>query len=154
VLLLGPPGTGKTLLARAAAELAGAPFFATSATSYSAAGYVGHNAEDMIAGLLQAAGGDAGRAEAGIVFLDEGDKLRKRDFGGPADVGGKAVQQALLPLLEGGTVLVKKPGDEKVTLNTAGITFIAAGAFVGLDEVARRRRQRGYDIEDTPLDED
>jgi ATP-dependent Clp protease ATP-binding subunit ClpX len=153
VLLAGPTGTGKTFLARRAAALCGVPFFATSAASYSAAGYVGLNPEDMIGGLLAAAGGDVARAEAGIVFLDEVDKIRTRDFGGQDDVGGKAVQQALLPFLEGTTALLKK-GDDRLPVRTGGITFIAAGAFAGLDETIRRHLRGGYDIDEEALDEE
>ena len=155
VLLAGPSGTGKTLLARSAAELFAVPCFCTSATSYSRVGYVGLNPEDMIAGLLQLGGGDVAAAEAGIVFLDEVDKLRKRDLGGQDDVGGDAVQQMLLTLLEGSTVLVKKPGgEEKVPVDTSGITFVASGAFAGLEDVVLRRLRRGHDVEDSSLDEE
>jgi ATP-dependent Clp protease ATP-binding subunit ClpX len=154
VLLAGPSGTGKTLLVRSAAELFGAPCFITAATSYSRVGYVGLNPEDMIAGLLQAAGGDVALAETGIVLLDEVDKLRKRDLG-QDDVGGDAVQHMLLTLLEGSPMLVKRPGgDDRVAVDTAGITFIASGAFAGLEEVVLRRLRRGHDIDGRSLDED
>jgi ATP-dependent Clp protease ATP-binding subunit ClpX len=148
VLLAGPTGTGKTLLARAAAELLGVPFLATSAPSYSAAGYTGLNPEDMITALVQVAGGDPARAETGIIFIDEVDKIRQRDLGGHDDVGGKSVQQALLAFLDDTSALIKKSGDEKIAVPTGGITFIAAGAFVGLEEVRERRHDGDNDHEE------
>lgn len=155
VLLAGPSGTGKTLLVKAAAELFGVPFFATPATSYSRVGYVGLNPEDMIGGLLHQAGGEVPACQRGIVLLDEVDKLRRRDLGGHDDVGGEAVQQMLLTLLEGITVQVKKPGgDEKVRIDTSGITFVAAGAFDGLDDVVLRRLHRRPEVEGEALDEE
>ncbi len=155
VLLAGPSGTGKTLLARSAAELFAAPCFVTSATSYSRVGYVGLNPEDMIGGLLALCGGDTALAERGLVFLDEVDKLRKRDLGGHDDVGGDAVQQMLLTLLDGTPLLVKKAGcDDKVAVDTSGITFVASGAFTGLEDVVLRRLRRGHDIDGDRLDED
>lgn len=129
VMLIGPTGTGKTTLAKAAAAVAGVPVFVTPATSYSITGLVGLDPEDMVAGLLDAAGGDLQRAAHGIVVIDETDKLKKRDWGSGADVGGESIQQALLAILESAEPFVRSKNYDRVRLPTDHITFIGTGVF-------------------------
>lgn len=131
VLFAGDTGLGKTYTLKTAAQSCGVPFHAATATSFSSVGYVGLNVEDLIAGLLRVANGNIALAERGIVFLDEVDKLRKRTGIRCVEVGCEAVQQALLAMLEGTTVMVPW-NKELIPVNTAGITFVGAGAFVGL----------------------
>ncbi len=134
VLLVGTTGTGKTTLVKLLAKEADRPFVNINESDFSAAGYRGLNAEDVFSALVQAAGGDLRRARRGVAFLDDVDKIRTRNFGGHDDVGGRAVQQAFLPHLEGTTVLLKLGGKE-VLFDTSGVTFFAAGAFEGLEEL-------------------
>jgi len=147
VLLAGPTGTGKTLLAQTIAKLLNVPIAIVDATVLTEAGYVGEDVESILSKLLQAADFDVKKAEKGIVFIDEIDKIaRKRD--NPSitrDVSGEGVQQALLKLLEGTTVNVppkggrKHPDQKFIELNTSNILFIAGGAFDGIENIIKTR---------------
>ena len=144
VLLVGPTGCGKTHLVQHLAKQVDLPLFLADATALTQAGYVGEDAESLIEGLLGAAGGDVDACEGGIVFLDEADKLASRPgASGGRDISGEGVQQALLRLLEGTVVRVRRPTSGRVQIDTSGILFILAGAFSGLDELASRRAGRG-----------
>lgn len=129
VLLIGPTGCGKTFLTSTAARFCKLPYYSTNATEYSAPGYTGKNLDSILAGLIEAAGGSVFAAERGIVFIDEVDKIRRRNFGGQDDVGGESIQHGLLTMLEGATVTCGLD-----TIDTTGITFVACGAFSKLSE--------------------
>jgi ATP-dependent Clp protease ATP-binding subunit ClpX len=147
ILLLGPTGSGKTLLARTLAKILDVPFTIADATALTEAGYVGEDVENILLHLIQAADFDVQRAERGIVYIDEIDKIsRKSD--NPSitrDVSGEGVQQALLKIIEGTTANVppqggrKHPHQDFIQINTANILFICGGAFEGLDKVTERR---------------
>jgi ATP-dependent Clp protease ATP-binding subunit ClpX len=148
VLLLGPSGTGKTEIARAISRMLGVPFYVADATRMTQAGYVGDDVESMLQGLIGDAGGDIERAEWGIIFVDEIDKLARksgRSVSGSRDVTGEGVQQALLKLVEGSKVIVprglnKFVGDRGAdVLDTTNILFVCAGSFAGIEDVVRRR---------------
>ncbi len=139
ILLIGPTGTGKTLLARTLAQLLKVPFVIYDVTPITEAGYVGEDVESILARLYYAAKGDLRRAQVGIVYLDEIDKLARREVVG-RDVSGEGVQQALLKLLEGSVVDVPVKGDrELIQFNTKNVLFILGGAFEGLSEIVARR---------------
>ena len=150
ILLIGPTGTGKTLLARTLARILDVPFCIADATTLTEAGYVGEDVESILSHLLHAADFDVERAERGIIYLDEVDKLAHRRAGASVtrDVSGQGVQQALLKLLEGTTAGVPPEGGRKhpeqplIQLDTTGILFICGGAFDGLEDLVAQRLSR------------
>ncbi len=150
VLIVGPTGTGKTLLARTLANILNVPFAHVDATPLTEAGYVGEDVENIILRLLQAADYDIKKAEKGIIYIDEIDKLaRKGDSPSiTRDVGGEGVQQALLRILEGTIANVPPQGGRKhpeqsfIPVDTTNILFICGGTFIGLDKVIEKRRRK------------
>jgi ATP-dependent Clp protease ATP-binding subunit ClpX len=152
ILLLGPTGCGKTLLARTLAKILDAPFTIADATALTEAGYVGEDVENILLRLIQMAGYDTARAERGIIYIDEIDKIARKSGDNPSitrDVSGEGVQQALLKIVEGCVANVppqggrKHPHQDFIQINTTNILFICGGAFLGLDAVIDKRLGTG-----------
>ena len=151
ILMLGPTGCGKTLLARTLARILDVPFSISDATTITEAGYVGDDVENVLLRLIRAADGNVARAELGIVYVDEIDKIARRmeNVSITRDVSGDGVQQGLLKILEGTIANVppqggrKHPQQETIPINTENILFICGGAFVGLDDIIKRRVGKG-----------
>lgn len=158
IILLGPTGVGKTYLIRSVAELIGVPFVKADATKFSETGYVGGDAEDLVRDLVRKADGDIKRAEYGIIYIDEIDKIASNRVSGGRDVSGQGVQTNLLKLMEETDVPARAPNDiagqiqammessqrgksSTATVNTKHILFVVSGAFDGLEEIVRRRER-------------
>ena len=148
VLLIGPTGSGKTLLAQTIANHLDVPLAIADATSLTEAGYVGDDVENVVTRLVQAAGGDVKKAEQGIIFIDEIDKVARMSENRSItrDVSGEGVQQAMLKIIEGSVVNVppkggrKHPGQDAIQVDTTNILFVCGGAFDGLEDIIKKRQ--------------
>ena len=152
VCMIGPTGSGKTLLAKSIANYLDVPFYIADATTLTESGYVGDDVETVIASLVEHSGGDIARAERGIVFLDEIDKIARKseNVSITRDVSGEGVQQALLKVIEGTKLKIqmkrnrKHPQGESIEVDTSNILFICSGAFVGLDQIKKTDHGLGF----------
>ena len=152
ICLIGPTGSGKTLIAKTVAQYLDVPFYIADATTLTESGYVGDDVETVIASLIENANGDIERAERGIVFLDEIDKIARKseNVSITRDVSGEGVQQALLKIVEGTKLKVqmkrnrKHPQGESIEVDTSNILFICSGAFVGLDAIRKNDQGLGF----------
>lgn len=164
ILMLGPTGSGKTLLAQTMARMLNVPFAIADATTLTEAGYVGEDVENILLKLIQAADGDVARAEYGIIYIDEIDKITRKSENPSItrDVSGEGVQQALLKIVEGTEAHVppqggrKHPQQELIPINTTNILFICGGAFEGLDKIIEHRTDKksiGFNSQVTSLSE-
>lgn len=138
VMLIGPSGSGKTLIVKTIASMLEIPYTIVSATSLSETGYIGTSADEVVAKLYQVAGKDIELTQRGIIFIDEVDKIAKKDTPANRDISGEGVQQSLLTMMEGSEVTIRVDNRE-VTIDTSNILFIASGAFVGLDKIIQQR---------------
>jgi len=152
ILMLGPSGSGKTAIARAVAKMIEVPFYVGDATRLTQAGYIGDDVESLLQGLMAAAGNDVERAQWGIIFIDEIDKLARksgRNASGYRDVSGEGVQQSLLKLIEGSVVPIPRGRAasggprERDMIDTTNILFICAGSFTGIEDVIAQRLNKG-----------
>lgn len=152
ILMIGPTGCGKTLMAKTIAEILDVPFAIADATSLTESGYVGDDVESVVHRLIQSAGGDVKKAERGIIYIDEIDKKARKtgeNMSITRDVSGEGVQQGLLKIIEGSECKVppgggrKHPGQDMLTVDTTNILFILSGAFVGLDDMIKKRKKTG-----------
>jgi len=158
ILMIGPTGTGKTLIAQTLARILDVPFAIADATTLTEAGYVGEDVENVLVRLFHSADGDVAQAQIGIVYIDEIDKIARKDVSASItrDVSGEGVQQALLKILEGTEAHIppeggrKHPEQRMISINTKNILFICGGSFEGIDEIAQRRLGKsgmGFDAE-------
>src|SRR5438552_11098161 len=172
IILVGPTGVGKTFLIRSAADLIGVPFVKADATKFSETGYVGGDVEDMVRDLLRLADGDAARAQYGIIYIDENDKISAANNNSGRDVSGRGVQTNLLKLMEETEVPARSPNDiagqiqammdftqrgrkAPSTINTKHILFIVSGAFGGLEKIIHQRLREatiGFAAKERPMD--